>query len=128
MSAAPTFVPLEYAPCSAVETRQRARDCDLELRRRRTVRQFSDRPVPREAIEDCLRAAGTAPSGANLPGLGIRVSLGAVTRAQTPIHRQPSCSRDRHGLWLDHARGPGTAVVPARVAGSVSRAGESADR
>lgn len=37
-----------------------------EVRRRRTVRDFSDRPVPREVIEDCIRAAGTAPSGANL--------------------------------------------------------------
>ena len=35
-----------------------------EVRRRRTVRDFSDRPVPREVIEDCIRAAGTAPSGA----------------------------------------------------------------
>ncbi|MFN2316577.1 MAG: nitroreductase family protein [Gemmatimonadales bacterium] len=37
-----------------------------ELERRRTVRMFSERPVPREVIEECLRAAGTAPSGANL--------------------------------------------------------------
>jgi len=29
-------------------------------------RNFSDRPVPREVIEYCIRAAGTAPSGANL--------------------------------------------------------------
>ncbi len=34
-------------------------------RQRRTVRFFSDRPVPRETIEWCVRAAGTAPSGAN---------------------------------------------------------------
>jgi nitroreductase len=37
------------------------------MRRRRTIREFSDRPVPRAVIEDCIRAAGTAPSGANLP-------------------------------------------------------------
>jgi len=37
-----------------------------ELRNRRTVRMFSDRPVAREVIEACLEAAGTAPSGANL--------------------------------------------------------------
>ena len=37
-----------------------------EIQRRHTVRDFSDRPVPRKIIEDCLRAAGTAPSGANL--------------------------------------------------------------
>jgi nitroreductase len=35
------------------------------MRRRRTVREFSDRDVDRRIIEDCLRAAGTAPSGAN---------------------------------------------------------------
>jgi nitroreductase len=34
--------------------------------RRRTVRQFSSRRVPREVIEDCLQIAGSAPSGANL--------------------------------------------------------------
>lgn len=39
---------------------------DLEIARsRRTVRQFSHRPVPREAIENALRIAGTAPSGAH---------------------------------------------------------------
>lgn len=35
------------------------------MRRRHTIRQFSDRPVPREIIEQCIRTAGTAPSGAN---------------------------------------------------------------
>ena len=30
------------------------------------MRDFSDRPVPREVIENCLLAAGTAPNGANL--------------------------------------------------------------
>ncbi len=36
-----------------------------EIRRRHTVRDFSPRPVPRAVIDACLRAAGTAPSGAN---------------------------------------------------------------
>jgi iodotyrosine deiodinase len=35
------------------------------MRRRHTVRDFSDRAVPREVIESCVRTAGTAPSGAN---------------------------------------------------------------
>ena len=30
-----------------------------------SVRDFQDRPGPREVIEHCLMAAGTAPSGAN---------------------------------------------------------------
>ena len=35
------------------------------LSTRRSVRQFSDKPVPRDIIEACVRAAGTSPSGAN---------------------------------------------------------------
>jgi len=43
-----------------------ARACYSTLRLRRTVRDFDPgRPVPRELIEQCLLAAGTAPSGAN---------------------------------------------------------------
>ena len=36
------------------------------MQRRRTVRDFSDQAIPREVIENCLRTAGSAPSGANL--------------------------------------------------------------
>ena len=35
------------------------------MKRRHSVRDFSDRAVDREVIEECVRAAGTAPSGAN---------------------------------------------------------------
>jgi len=42
-----------------------ARDFADRMSRRRTVREFAPTPVPREVIEHCLRAAGTAPSGAN---------------------------------------------------------------
>jgi nitroreductase len=44
---------------------RRAGEFHAEIARRRTVRDFDSRPVPREVIEHCLRAAGTAPSGAN---------------------------------------------------------------
>jgi nitroreductase len=44
---------------------ERARSFADELMLRRTVRDFSPTPVAREVIEHCLRAAGTAPSGAN---------------------------------------------------------------
>lgn len=61
------FVPLTtYHEHPVQEMRQRATDFFDEMQRRRTVRHFSDRPVPREIIEQCLRAAATAPSGANM--------------------------------------------------------------
>jgi nitroreductase len=47
------------------EMRARAAAFYEEMRRRRSVRDFSPRPVPDGVIEDCLRTAGTAPSGAN---------------------------------------------------------------
>lgn len=44
---------------------ERSRAFYEEIKRRHTIRSFSDKAVPREIIENCIRAAGTAPSGAN---------------------------------------------------------------
>ena len=52
----------EYAP---PEMEARAADFAAQLSRRRTTRHFSGRPVRRTVIEHCLRAAGSAPSGAH---------------------------------------------------------------
>ena len=71
----------DYTEYPAKVMRQRASAFYADLRRRRTVRAFSERPVPREVIEDCLRAAGTAPSGANMqPWHFVVVSDPAVKR------------------------------------------------
>lgn len=55
----------DYRSYSEAQMIARAGEFHADLRRRRTVRDFSDRPVPRAVIEACLLAAGTAPSGAN---------------------------------------------------------------
>lgn len=63
----PRFVPYTaHRTFRDAEMEQRAQDFYAELRRRRTVRDFSDRPVPRAIIEHALLTAGTAPNGANL--------------------------------------------------------------
>ena len=54
-----------YREYPAAEMIERARAFHAELARRRSVRDFDTRPVPREVIEHCLLAAGSAPSGAN---------------------------------------------------------------
>ena len=54
-----------YCKYPETEMKKRALDFYAEMSRRRTVRDFSDQPVDRSIIENCLRAAGTAPSGAN---------------------------------------------------------------
>jgi nitroreductase len=64
---APIFLPLTtYRGFSLAEMKRRAFSFRDEMLRRRTVRQFSSRDVPREIIEGCLRVAGSAPSGANM--------------------------------------------------------------
>ena len=61
------FVPLPgYQEYPLNEMRERLRAFYDSVNRRRTVREFSARPVPRDIIEDALKVAGTAPSGANL--------------------------------------------------------------
>ncbi len=61
-----SMIPLkQYCEYPVEEMKKRAGEFYEEIRRRRTVREFSDRPAPREIIEKCLLAAGTAPNGAN---------------------------------------------------------------
>ena len=63
----PVLEPLgAYRAYPQEEMIERARTFYEDIKRRRTVRDFSGKPVPREVIEYSLLAAGTAPSGANL--------------------------------------------------------------
>jgi len=98
-------IPLDYDPPAEGELAPRARACYEAIRTRRTVRDFSTRAVPREMIEWCLRAAGTAPSGANLqpwhfvavsdPGIKRRVRIAAEEEEREFYdHRAPQ-------EWLD---------------------------
>jgi iodotyrosine deiodinase len=76
----PTIPLTTYREYPVDEMRQRVADFYEEIDRRRTVREFSDRPVPRDIIETALRAAGTAPSGANLQPWHFVVVSGAETK------------------------------------------------
>lgn len=55
-----------FKELSSDEMKKRADDFYNEVKKRRTVRDFSDKKVPKEIVEKCALAAGTAPSGANL--------------------------------------------------------------
>ena len=59
------FVRYEPQRVSADDTRSRARDFFTLMDRRRSVRHFSDRAVPLEVMQDLIRTASTAPSGAH---------------------------------------------------------------
>jgi nitroreductase len=79
---------------------RRAIEFHAEVARRRTVREYSDRPVPRRLIAECLAAAGSAPSGANLqpwhfvavsdPEIKARIRKGAeAEEREFYSHRAP---------------------------------------
>ena len=87
------------------EMRRRVAEFHAEIRRRRTVRDFSARPVPRDIIEQAVLAAGTAPSGANMqpwhfvvvadPAIKRRIRAGAEEEERAFYHgRAPR-------EWLD---------------------------
>lgn len=64
-----TFTPLselgDHIDRDSADMRARAAAFFNEIKKRHTVREFTDEPVPREAVEACIAAAGRAPSGAN---------------------------------------------------------------
>ncbi|HEX8288423.1 MAG TPA: nitroreductase family protein [Pyrinomonadaceae bacterium] len=62
----PKFIPLEFNHLETEEQKRRAEEFYELLRRRRTVRDYSEREVPFELVEKAIAVAGTAPSGANL--------------------------------------------------------------
>ncbi len=57
--------PLNFKELSAEQMLATSQEFQQTLSRRRSVRSFSDRPVDRQIIENAIRAAGSAPSGAN---------------------------------------------------------------
>jgi iodotyrosine deiodinase len=58
-------IPLRFREYAEPDMSQRAAEFRELMSKRRTVRHFSNRPVPRSLIEDCVMTAATAPSGAN---------------------------------------------------------------
>jgi nitroreductase len=58
-------IPLDYQEYPVEEVQQRALEYYQNMKRRRTVRDFSRRKVPLDIIENCIRTADTAPNGAN---------------------------------------------------------------
>lgn len=117
------FLPLsDYVELTPGTMQQRAEEFAAHLQKRRSVRHFSDRPVPRAIIEQCLLAAGSAPSGANQqpwhfvaiadPALKARIRAAAeVEEREFYRHRAPAdwkaalapLGTDEHKPYLETA-------------------------
>lgn len=81
-------VPLQFRRRRETQVFAAAADFYETMRTRRTVRDFSSDPVPRRVIEDCIRAAGTAPNGANLqPWQFVVFQVNASANADGKLRR-----------------------------------------
>ncbi len=96
----PEFIPLEnfqeYPENAMVH---RAADFYAEMARRRTIRQFSERPVPRQVIDNCLRAASTAPSGANMQPWKFVV----ITDPELKVQIRKKAEEEEHEFYTRRA-------------------------
>ena len=106
------FEHLEFQEQAPDEMLRSSRAFYEALRRRRSVRDFSDRPVAREVIENALRAAGTAPSGANMqPWHFVAVSDPAVKHRIRLAAEEEEREFYRHrasDAWLETLKPLGT--------------------
>ena len=66
MAKADGFIPLDFSPLEEQAMQQQAESFYLQMSKRRSVRDFSDKPIPLSVLENAILAAGTAPSGANM--------------------------------------------------------------
>ena len=60
------FEPLQFIEQNQPKMLENAKKFYEKMKLRRTVREYSDKPVPKEIIENAILTAGTAPSGANM--------------------------------------------------------------
>ena len=97
----PTVGLADYPDYGVEEMRHRLAEFHAEVERRRTIREFSDRPVPRDLIETALKAANTAPSGANLQPWHFVVVSGAETKRKI---RQAAEAEERE--FYEHRASP----------------------
>jgi len=92
-------LPLTFERLSDDESRRRSADFLRGMLRRRSVRQFSAEPVARELIEDALRVAGTAPSGANQQPW----TFVAVSDPETKARIRTAAEREEELLYTQRA-------------------------
>lgn len=100
---------IEYPESQMIE---RSQDFLDSMKRRHSIRSFSDRPVPQEIIENCIKAAGTAPSGANhQPWHFVAINSADVkkqVREQAELHEQGFYEGRAGDEWLDALKPLGT--------------------
>lgn len=120
-------IPLNFREFPEREMKERAQALADHLRQRRSVRDFSDRPIPEGVLETCLEGAVTAPNGANLqpwhfsiirdPGIKKAIRVAAEEEEREFYHsRAPEDWLDALAPIGTDARKPFLETAPVLVA------------
>ncbi len=102
----------DYIEYPVAEMLSRSESFYQDIKRRHTIRNFSERPVPKEIIENCIKAAATAPSGANhQPWHFVAIHSADIKkqiRQQAEIHEQNFYQGRAGEEWLNALKPLGT--------------------
>ena len=93
------FVPLVFDYSSDETIAERSKDFFYRMESRRTVRDYSPRKIPKAVIENAIRTAGTAPSGANMQPWHFVV----VTRPETRKRIRKAAETEEHEFYTHRA-------------------------
>ncbi len=138
MSKTTDSIPLNFQYKEEAEMLERSAKFYQKMKSRRTVRDFSARPVPREIIENCLRTAGTSVSGANQQPWHFAVvsdpEIKKAIRVAAEKEEQLFYGKKAPQDWLDalaplgtDANKPFLETAPYLIAIFQQRFGENAD-
>lgn len=108
-AASPLSDYIEYSPAGMLT---RSEQFYAQIKRRHSVRQFSDRAVSQQVIENCIKAAGTAPNGANhQPWHFVAIQSPEIKkqiREQAEVHEQGFYAGRAGEEWLRALKPLGT--------------------
>ncbi|MBN2182756.1 MAG: nitroreductase family protein [Sedimentisphaerales bacterium] len=103
---------LNFAVYPEEQMLKRSQDFYDLMKLRRSVRQFSNRPIPAEIIENCIKTAGTAPSGANMQPWHFYIISDQKTKKQIRIEAEQIeaefYSKPANQKWVDDIKALGT--------------------
>jgi iodotyrosine deiodinase len=113
MNETPTgFKPLDFAERGPHEMAARAEAFRALMAKRRTVRDFCDRPVPFAIVRDCVATAASAPSGANQQPWHFAIigdaAVKARIRAAAEAEEREFYAGRAGGDWLEALKPLGT--------------------
>ncbi len=132
-------IPLVFDRYPEAEMIERSRSFLETIRTRRSVRHFSDEPIPDEVLRNCIDAAGQAPSGANkqpwtfvvVTDPTVKTKIREAAELEEREHYENRASErwllDLEPLGTDEHK-PFIETVPALIAVFAQRYGETPDR